>query len=120
MKAIEFYGRTIKLDDISFCEKRETRVLSFFNIVGVIIFWIITIIFGFFLYQSDMEGKEIFIAILVFLLIMGAIGAIFEFLFTGNSIVVITLHSGDKIKSPAISNEKASSLYKYISKNIGR
>ena len=46
MNALDFYGRTIKVDDISFCEKRTTRVLNFFSIIGAIIGWIIIIIFN--------------------------------------------------------------------------
>jgi len=36
MNSVEFYGRTIKIDDISFFEQRETYILGFFSIVLII------------------------------------------------------------------------------------
>jgi len=120
VKTLNFYGRTIKIDDISFCEQRKTRLYNFFDIVGAIIGWIIIIGFGIILYKSNMTGEEIFKAIFVFLLVLGGIGFVIDFLFGGKSIVVITLSNGNKIKSPRLADDDAQTLYRHISKSIER
>ena len=119
MKTLEFYGRTIKIEDISFCEQRKTKLFNLFSTIGIIISWIIFITFGFFIYGLYEDGKEIFMPIVVFFVVMGVIVFIVEFLFGANkSIVVITLSNGNKIKSPKLQDDDAETLYKHISKSI--
>jgi len=120
MQTINFYGKTIKIDAISFCEKRRTKFFSFFNILGIIIFWIIVIIFSLILYNSNLNSEDILKAIAIFILIIGSIGFVLEFIFGKKSIVEITLQTGDKLKSPTLPDNKAIALYEYIDKAINK
>ena len=121
MKTLEFYGKTIKIEDISFYEQRNTRLYSLFSIFVLIINWIILISFLLFLYGLYEDGKEILIPIVSFFIVAGGIISFVGFLFDVNkSIVEITLSNGIKIKSPKLKDADAEKLYKHISKSINK
>jgi len=139
MEIIEFYGRTIRVKDISFCEKRRTRtsevVSVIWNIIGII--GIIGIIFGIYFYDIsthiydifgldfginvddilDIHYSHVFIFLVGYLFLHTILGAlIIDVIFDRNKIVVIVLTSGEKIKSPYISDNDALLLNTHISK----
>jgi len=141
MKTLDFYGRTIRVKDISFCEKRRTKtfevVIIIWHIIGYIAFIaFIGIILGIHFYNFsthiyDVFGLKLGISIdddvsmkyiSVFFFFFGygflhsvIIGLIHTIL-GRNKIVVIILVSGEKIKSPPIPDSDALSLNTYISK----
>lgn len=120
MQTINFYGKVIKIDTISFCEKRKTKPFSLLSTLGLITFWVIVIIFSFILYISNLKSDDILKAIFIFILIFGGIGYVLEFIFRKKSIVEITLQTGDKLKSPTLTSDEAAALHDYIVKAINQ
>jgi len=136
MEIIEFYGRTIRVKDISFCEKRDTQASKvsriIWNIIGSvgvagILFWIFfydiskefTMGIGLDISLSDAidinPGDFVFL-LFIYMLVWAVLNGVRDFIFGRNKFVLIVLHYGEKIKSPTMSDNDASLLYIHISK----
>lgn len=136
MEIIEFYGRTIRVKDISFCEKRDTEASKVSRIIWYTIGSIgaIGIIFGIFFYDISKEftmgiGLDISLSdavdinpgnlvylLFIYMFAWAVLDGVRDLIFGRKKFVLIFFLSGEKIKSPTMSDNDALLLHTHISK----